>query len=194
MVLGLLGLLFLLGYGILRGVVYWRWRSVPTEEEVGAWMERELGRRLTGFRVRSGKRNGVKVPERTVYLTPPVYRGRSVYHLAVAGHELGHVIQWRERPETIRAAQGLLTAGLGFLFLGFLLSPGPVGAGAVLLGYSLVAATYAVERDATARALAVVPGPYRKGVAQVAWTLTASYLVVPSAGVLWVAGWMMAAP
>lgn len=193
MVLSLLGLVLLLGYGMIRAVVYWRWRSVPTEEEAGVWVERELARRLTGFRVRTGSRNGVRVAERTVYLTPAVYRGKSVYHLAVAGHELGHVVQWRERPEALRTVQGLLTAGLGFLFLGLLLSPGPVGAGTLLLGYALVAATFGVERDATARALSAIPEPYRKGAAQVAWALTASYLVVPAVAVLWVVGWLAGA-
>lgn len=190
MVLSLLGLALVLAHFLWKALAYFRWSQVPTEEEAGAFAERVLLRQMTGFRVERGWRNGVRHAERKVFLTGPVLRGRSVYHLAVAAHEVGHALQWGNAQEQVRNAQGLLTAGLGVLVLGVLLSPSAFGAGLVLLGYALFAATYPLERDANQKALEVVGAAHRAGVRRVLMALSSSYLLVPLGGALMVVGWL----
>lgn len=190
MVLSLLGLFLVLVHFLWRAAAYLRWSRVPTEEEAGAFAERVLRRHMTGFQVERGRRNGVRHGERKVFLTAPVLRGRSVYHLAVAAHEVGHALQWQSGEGEVRNAQGLLTAGLGILVLGVLLSPSSLGAGLVLLGYALFAATYSLERDANRRALEVVGAEERAGVRRVLRALSSSYLLVPLGGALMVVGWL----
>ena len=189
--LALLGLFLVAGHFLHRALVYWRYRKVEAPLEAGAFAEEALRRYLTGFRVRVGRRNGVRFGEREVRLTEAVMRGRSLYHLAVAAHEVGHALQWRTREELVRNTQAALTLGFGLLVLGFLLGPTELSALLVFGGYGFVLLSLPLELDANRRGLEALPPEVREGVKRVMTALTASYLVVPLGGMLMVAGWLM---
>ncbi len=189
--LALLGLFLVVGHFLHRGLVYRRYRRVGVPLEAGAFAEEALRRYLTGFRVRLGRRNGVRFREREVHLTGAVMRGRSLYHLAVAAHEVGHALQWRAREELVRNTQAALTLGFGLLVLGFLLGPGEFSAALLFGGYGFVLMSLPLELDANRRGLEVLPPEVREGARRVMAALTASYLVVPLGGMLMVAGWVL---
>lgn len=188
--LTLVGIVLLLAHALWRAWVYFRFRPILAEEEAGVFAERVLRLYMSGFRVERGWRNGVSYADRVVRLTSPVMRGRSVYHLAIAAHEVGHALQWRGKEAWVRSANGALTAGFGFLVLGFALAPSSLGGGSVLLGYALVASTYPFEADANQEALNVVPPQHREEVRKVLQALSSSYLMVPLGGALVVLGWL----
>lgn len=191
--LALTGLALVVGYAIYLAFIFRRYRGVSVPLEAGPFAEEVLRRLFTGFRVRVGRRNGVRYPERSVYLTRAVYEGKSVYHLAVAVHEVGHALQWRERPHMVRAVQGALTLALGLLALGFLVGPSPLGAAFLTGGYGLFLMGLPLEVDANRRGLEVLPPEWREGARQVMTALTASYAAVPLGGLLvavgFLAGW-----
>ncbi|MGC8877082.1 zinc metallopeptidase [Thermus sp.] len=189
----LTGMALVVSYAVYLAFTFRRYRGVPVPLEAGPFAEEVLRRLFTGFRVRVGRRNGVRYPERSVYLTRAVYAGRSVYHLAVAVHEVGHALQWRERPHMVRAVQGALTLALGLLLLGFLAAPSPVGAAFLTGGYGLFLMSLPLEVDANRRGLQAVPPEWREEVGKVMAALTASYLVVPLGGILVAVGFLVRA-
>lgn len=107
---------------------------------------------------------------KTVTLSPEVFRGRSVAAAAVASHECGHAVQHAEAYQMLKVRSILVPAVQAssrlqqFLFFGFILG---MGAGAGLLGNALMLAlvvtfgvtalfalvTLPVEFDASRRAL-----------------------------------------
>lgn len=189
--LALTGLALVAGYAVYLAFTVLRYRGVPVPLEAGPFAEEALRKGLTGFRVRVGRRNGVRYPERSVYLTRAVYEGKSLYHLAVAVHEVGHALQWRERPEMVRAAQGALTLALGLLVLGFLVGPSPLGAAFLTGGYGLFLASLPLEVDANRRGLEVVPPEWREEARRVMAALTGSYVAVPLGGLLVAVGFLV---
>ena len=189
--LALSGFFLVLGYFLCQALVWWRYGRVAVPLEAGAFAEETLRRHLTGFRVRVGWRNGVRFREREVHLTGTVMRGRSLYHLAVAAHEVGHALQWRAREELVRNTQAALTLGFGLLVLGFILGPGEFSAALLLGGYGFVLMSLPLELDANRRGLEVLPPEVREGARRVMAALTASYLVVPLGGMLMVVGWVL---
>nr|WP_277621286.1 zinc metallopeptidase [Thermus arciformis] len=179
------------GYAVYLAFTVLRYRGVPVPLEAGPFAGEALRKGLTGFRVRVGRRNGVRYPERSVYLTRAVYEGKSLYHLAVAVHEVGHALQWRERPEMVRAAQGALTLALGLLVLGFLVGPSPLGAAFLTGGYGLFLASLPLEVDANRRGLEVLPPEWREEARRVMAALTGSYVAVPLGGLLVAVGFLV---
>ncbi|GAA6744450.1 MULTISPECIES: hypothetical protein [Thermus] len=67
--LALTGLALVAGYAVYLAFTVLRYRGIPVPLEAGPFAEEVLRKGLTGFRVRVGRRNGVRYPERSVYLT-----------------------------------------------------------------------------------------------------------------------------
>ncbi|WP_240695478.1 MULTISPECIES: zinc metallopeptidase [Thermus] len=109
----------------------------------------------------------------------------------MAVHEVGHALQWRERPEMVRAAQGALTLALGLLVLGFLVGPSPLGAAFLTGGYGLFLASLPLEVDANRRGLEVLPPEWREEARRVMAALTGSYVAVPLGGLLVAVGFLV---
>jgi len=195
MTMALLGAFLVAGYYLWRGLVYLRW-SRRGRGETGMELAEDLLRRnLTGFRARIGWRNGTSYRDRAVELTAGVARGRSLYHLAVAAHEVGHALQWRAWEDRVRAVQGVLTLAVGFLILGVLLGVDK-GAPFVVAGYGLFLASLPLELDANRRALEALRGLLSEeeleAVREVMAAHTLSYVAVPLGGMLIVWGWLSA--
>jgi len=169
-----------------------RWSRRGREETGMELAEEMLRRNLTGFRARVGWRNGTSYRDKAVELTGGVARGRSLYHLAVAAHEVGHALQWRVWEDRVRAVQGVLTMGLGFLVLGVLLGVDK-GAPFVVVGYGLFLSSLPLELDANRRALEALRGLFSEeeleAAREVMATNTLSYVAVPLGGMLIVWGW-----
>ena len=107
---------------------------------------------------------------KTVTLSPEVYRGRSVASAAVAAHECGHAVQHAEAYQMLKVRSALVPAVQAssriqqFLFMGFILGAG-AGAGffgnmmmiALVITFGVAAlfafVTLPVEFDASRRAL-----------------------------------------
>ena len=176
------------GYLILIGIVISMWAQSRVTGTFNKYLRVKNRRGITGYEVATEilRKNGVtdiqvvqiqgKLSDhfdprrRVVRLSPDVYQGRSIASLAVAAHEIGHVLQHEEGYAPIRVRDSLVPVAsigskfswiliLGGLFLGMtgLATIGVWLFSAVVL-FQIV--TLPVEFNASSRALATLEGSY----------------------------------
>ncbi|BES66192.1 zinc metallopeptidase [Gottschalkiaceae bacterium SANA] len=176
------------GYLIIIGIVISMWAQAKVTGTFNKYLRVKNRRGLTGYEVATEilRKNGVtdvqvvqiqgKLSDhfdprrRVVRLSPDVYQGRSIASLAVAAHEIGHVLQHEEGYAPIRVRDSLVPVAsigskfswiliLGGLFLGMtgLATIGVWLFSAVVL-FQIV--TLPVEFNASSRALATLEGSY----------------------------------
>jgi hypothetical protein len=176
------------GYLIIIGIVISMWAQAKVTGTFNKYLRVKNRRGLTGYEVATEilRKNGVtdvqvvqiqgKLSDhfdprrRVVRLSPDVYQGRSIASLAVASHEIGHVLQHEEGYAPIRVRDSLVPVAsigskfswiliLGGLFLGMtgLATIGVWLFSAVVL-FQIV--TLPVEFNASSRALATLEGSY----------------------------------
>jgi len=186
-----LGLFYLFGPGgylILIGIAISMWAQARVTGTFNKYLRVRNRRGLTGYEVATEilRRNGVTDVQvvqinrklgdhfdprrKVVRLSPDVYQGRSIASLAVAAHEIGHVLQHEEGYAPIRVRDAIVPVAqigsnlswilvLAGLFLGL--------TGLAQIGVWLFAAvvlfqivTLPVEFNASSRALATLEGSY----------------------------------
>lgn len=176
------------GYLILIGIVISMWAQAKATGTFNKYLRVKNRRGLTGYEVATEilRKNGVtdvqvvqiqgKLSDhfdprrRVVRLSPDVYQGRSIASLAVAAHEIGHVLQHEEGYAPIRVRDSLVpVASIGSKFSWILILAGLfLGmTGLSTIGVWLFSAvvlfqivTLPVEFNASSRALATLEGSY----------------------------------
>ncbi len=176
------------GYLILIGIVISMWAQAKVTGTFNKYLRVKNRRGLTGYEVATEilRKNGVtdvqvvqiqgKLSDhfdprrRVVRLSPDVYQGRSIASLAVAAHEIGHVLQHEEGYAPIRVRDSLVpVASIGSKFSWILILAGLfLGmTGLSTIGVWLFSAvvlfqivTLPVEFNASSRALATLEGSY----------------------------------
>ena len=176
------------GYLILIGIVISMWAQSRVTGTFNKYLRVKNRRGLTGYEVATEilRKNGVtdvqvvqiqgKLSDhfdprrRVVRLSPDVYQGRSIASLAVAAHEIGHVLQHEEGYAPIRVRDSLVpVASIGSKFSWILILAGLfLGmTGLSTIGVWLFSAvvlfqivTLPVEFNASSRALATLEGSY----------------------------------
>lgn len=176
------------GYLIIIGIVISMWAQAKVTGTFNKYLRVKNRRGITGYEVASEilRKNGVtdvqvvqiqgKLSDhfdprrRVVRLSPDVYQGRSIASLAVAAHEIGHVLQHEEGYAPIRVRDSLVpVASIGSKFSWILILAGLfLGmTGLATIGVWLFSAvvlfqivTLPVEFNASSRALATLEGSY----------------------------------
>jgi hypothetical protein len=176
------------GYLILIGIVISMWAQAKVTGTFNKYLRVKNRRGLTGYEVATEilRKNGVtdvqvvqiqgKLSDhfdprrRVVRLSSDVYQGRSIASLAVAAHEIGHVLQHEEGYAPIRVRDSLVpVASIGSKFSWILILAGLfLGmTGLSTIGVWLFSAvvlfqivTLPVEFNASSRALATLEGSY----------------------------------
>lgn len=176
------------GYLILIGIVISMWAQAKVTGTFNKYLRVKNRRGITGYDVATEilRKNGVtdvqvvqiqgKLSDhfdprrRVVRLSPDVYQGRSIASLAVAAHEIGHVLQHEEGYAPIRVRDSLVpVASIGSKFSWILILAGLfLGmTGLATIGVWLFSAvvlfqivTLPVEFNASSRALATLEGSY----------------------------------
>jgi hypothetical protein len=176
------------GYLIIIGIVITMWAQAKVTGTFNKYLRVKNRRGLTGYEVATEilRKNGVtdvqvvqiqgKLSDhfdprrRVVRLSTDVYQGRSIASLAVAAHEIGHVLQHEEGYAPIRVRDSLVpVASIGSKFSWVLILAGLfLGmTGLATIGVWLFSAvvlfqivTLPVEFNASSRALATLEGSY----------------------------------